>query len=78
MKKLIAGWAEALLLMKVGDKWQLFIPPSLAYGEQGRDTVPPNSTLIFDVELLGIDKPTAPAVEEERLGVEKPAAAAPK
>jgi FKBP-type peptidyl-prolyl cis-trans isomerase len=60
MKELIPGWTEALLLMKVGDKWQLFIPPSLAYGERGRETVPPNSTLIYNVELLGIEKPTAP------------------
>jgi FKBP-type peptidyl-prolyl cis-trans isomerase len=60
VKRVIPGWAEALLMMKVGDKWQLFIPPSLAYGAEGRDVIPPNSTLIFDVELLGIEKPTAP------------------
>ncbi len=60
MKHLIPGWVEALLQMKVGDKWRLFIPPSLAYGAEGRDTIPPNSTLVFDVELLGVEKPTAP------------------
>jgi FKBP-type peptidyl-prolyl cis-trans isomerase FklB len=53
----IAGWAEALQLMKVGSKWLLFIPSDLAYGERGagRD-IGPNATLIFDVELLSIKK----------------------
>ena len=51
----IAGWTEALQMMKVGDKWQLFIPADLAYGDQamGPD-LPAGSTLIFDIELLGI------------------------
>jgi FKBP-type peptidyl-prolyl cis-trans isomerase FklB len=53
----IAGWTEALQLMKVGDKWQLFIPARLAYGEQSpTPAIPPNSVLIFEVELLGIEK----------------------
>jgi FKBP-type peptidyl-prolyl cis-trans isomerase FklB len=43
--------------MSVGSKWKLFIPPHLAYGEQGAgNDIEPNSTLIFDVELLGIEK----------------------
>jgi FKBP-type peptidyl-prolyl cis-trans isomerase len=55
----IPGWTEALQLMKVGDKWKLFIPAKLAYGEQGSGPIGPNIVLIFDVELLGIEKPEA-------------------
>lgn len=51
----IPGWTEALQLMKVGSKWQLFIPPNLGYGENGAgDKIEPNSALIFEVELLEI------------------------
>ncbi|HUA36943.1 MAG TPA: FKBP-type peptidyl-prolyl cis-trans isomerase [Candidatus Sulfopaludibacter sp.] len=53
----IPGWTAALQMMKVGDKWQLFLPPQLAYGEQSpTPKIGPNSTLIFEVELLGIEK----------------------
>ncbi len=52
----IPGWVEALQLMKEGDKWQLVIPAKLAYGEQGAGgPIGPNSTLIFEVELLTIE-----------------------
>ena len=51
----IRGWTEALQLMNVGSKWRLFVPSELAYGPQGRDSIPPNSVLIFDVELLAIE-----------------------
>jgi len=49
----IKGWTEALTMMPVGSKWQLFIPSDLAYGP-GQRGIPPNSTLLFDMELLGI------------------------
>jgi FKBP-type peptidyl-prolyl cis-trans isomerase FklB len=53
--RVIRGWTEALQLMSVGSKWQLFIPPQLAYGTQGAPPViGPNETLIFELELLAI------------------------
>jgi len=59
----IKGWTEALPLMKVGSKWQLFIPSDLAYGERGAGVaIGPNSVLVFEVELLSIEPAeTAPA-----------------
>ena len=56
----IKGWTEALQLMKVGSKWQLFIPSDLAYGKGGNRSIPPNSTLMFEVELLGIEETPKP------------------
>jgi len=54
---IIEGWKEALQKMKVGDKWQLFVPAELAYGERGAGReIGPNQALIFEIELLGIKK----------------------
>lgn len=55
LNRVISGWTEALQLMGVGSKWRLFLPPHLAYGDrQISAEIGPNSTLIFEVELLGI------------------------
>ncbi|MFJ5298386.1 FKBP-type peptidyl-prolyl cis-trans isomerase [Pseudomonas sp. NPDC088368] len=50
----IAGWTEALQLMKAGSKWRLHVPSELAYGAQGVGSIPPHSVLVFDVELLDV------------------------
>jgi FKBP-type peptidyl-prolyl cis-trans isomerase FklB len=55
LKKVIKGWREALPLMKEGAKWELYIPPELAYGKRTpRKTIPPNSALIYEVELVAV------------------------
>ncbi len=53
----ISGWTEALQMMKVGSKWRLYVPSELAYGQRGAgERIKPNATLIFDIELLAIEK----------------------
>ena len=55
VNRVISGWTEALQLMKEGAHWKLFIPASLGYGENGAgEVIPPNSTLIFEVQLLQV------------------------
>ena len=74
VKGVIPGWTEALQLMPVGSKWQLFVPPNLAYKDQavGAD-ITPNSTLIFEVELLSIqEKKDQGKAKEEKPENKKP------
>jgi len=56
LKGVIPGWTEALQLMKVGSTYELYLPPQLAYGDRGNPSIPPNSVLVFNVELLKIVK----------------------
>lgn len=56
VQRTVPGWREALTRMKVGDRWKLFVPPALGYGESGvPGRIGPNEVLIFEVELLGIE-----------------------
>jgi FKBP-type peptidyl-prolyl cis-trans isomerase len=62
LNQVVAGWKEALPMMTVGSQWKLFIPSELGYGPRGRGPkLPPNSVLIFDLELLGTTTPAPPA-----------------
>lgn len=64
--RVIKGWQEALVMMKPGAKWKLFIPPELAYDTSPRPGIPPGSLLIFDVNLLAVKPPAAPATPPAR------------
>jgi FKBP-type peptidyl-prolyl cis-trans isomerase FklB len=59
--EVLPGWIEALQMMKAGDKWEVYLPPDLAYGEFPTAHIGPNSTLIFEIELLSFYTPQLPA-----------------
>jgi FKBP-type peptidyl-prolyl cis-trans isomerase len=61
VNRVVRGWTEALQMMKVGSKWEIYIPSTLAYGDNGNGPIiEPGSTLIFDMELVGIEAPPPP------------------
>ncbi len=64
LNAVIPGWQQALQMMPVGSKWEVFIPPALAYGSGGQGPIPPSSALVFEVELLEV-KPAEPATEQK-------------
>lgn len=74
--RVIKGWTEALQLMPVGSKWQLVIPSDLAYGDRGQGPIGPNSTLVFEVELMSIQPKTPPPATTPAPAATTPAPAA--
>ena len=62
LQKLIPGWIAGLQMMRPGDVWMLYVPAYLAYGAAGKEYIPPNSTLVFKIELLSVSAPP-PATE---------------
>jgi len=65
----VKGWTEALQMMKIGDKWELYLPADLAYGDRGfGQNIEPGSTLIFEMELVSIEAPPAPTAPPSPAG----------
>jgi FKBP-type peptidyl-prolyl cis-trans isomerase FklB len=64
VNRVIKGWTVALEHMKVGSKWEVFIPPALGYGDMGSGTIEPGSALIFEVELVSIEPPQPAATPQ--------------
>lgn len=71
LNEVIPGWTEGIQKINKGGKIKLYVPPQLAYGDQARPGIPPGSTLIFDVELLDINPPAAPAAAQQPPAEEK-------
>ena len=74
---IIKGWREALLLMKPGAKWRLFVPPDLAYDVASPPNIPPGALLIFDLELLKVEAPSPGPQGPKRPAAKPPARSAP-
>ena len=80
VNQVIPGWSEALLLMTVGSKWELVIPADLAYGPEPREKFGPNSTLVFEIELVDIARanPAVPGAVVPAVPGSRPAAGKPE
>lgn len=63
LQRLIPGWLSALQLMRPGDRWRLWLPPHLGYGWKGKDPIPPDATLVFDVELVSFAPAPPPSAD---------------
>jgi len=77
VRGVIPGWTEALKLMEPGAKWQIFVPPKLGYGERQFGRIPPNSVLVFDMELLSIEDAAGHEATEPEAATDAPAVEPP-
>ena len=74
--EVIKGWTEALTMMPVGSKWELYIPQNLAYGDRKAGAINPYSTLIFTVEMVSVEKAKKPETEAAAKGADSKKTAA--